>query len=126
MRVGEGRIGDYGLGGGGAGGLGMTEAVCRLLPGGLGNADSAADDSFGFGAGDAAGPMAGLVEGPAFTRPRVWRGHEGPPALLSGDHAAIARARPDSALCRPAQNRPDLCDNLRSPANTQSRDQARR
>lgn len=114
MRVDEVSIGDYVLAGGEPAVLVMTEAICRLLPGVLGNAESAADDSFGFGGGEAAGPMAGLVEGPAFTRPRVWRGHEVPPVLLSGDHAAIASWRRDSALRRTAQNRPDLVERLRS------------
>jgi tRNA (guanine37-N1)-methyltransferase len=101
-------IGDYVLAGGESAVLVMTEAVCRLLPGVLGNAGSAADDSFGGGGG----PMAGLVEGPAYTRPRVWRGLEVPPVLLSGDHAAIARWRRDAALRKTAANRPDLAARL--------------
>jgi tRNA (guanine37-N1)-methyltransferase len=104
MRVDEISIGDYVLAGGEPAVLVMTEAVCRLLPGVLGNAESAGDDSFGAGAG----PMAGLVEGPVFTRPREWRGREVPPVLLSGDHAAIARWRRDEALRRTARSRPDL------------------
>jgi tRNA (guanine37-N1)-methyltransferase len=52
--------------------------------------------------------MAGLLEGPVFTRPRVWRGREVPAVLLSGDHAAIARWRRDEALRRTAALRPDL------------------
>jgi len=108
MRVEEVSIGDYVLAGGEPAVLVMTEAICRLLPGVLGNAESAADDSFGFGGGSSGGPMAGLVEGPAFTRPRVWRDREVPAVLLSGDHRAIARWRRDSALRRTAQNRPDL------------------
>jgi tRNA (guanine37-N1)-methyltransferase len=104
MAVDEVTIGDYVLAGGEPAVLVITEAVCRLLPGVIGNADSAWDDSFGGGGG----PMAGLVEGPAYTRPRVWRGRAVPPALLSGDHAAIARWRRDAALRRTAANRPDL------------------
>jgi tRNA (guanine37-N1)-methyltransferase len=126
MRVEEVSIGDYVLAGGEPAVLVMTEAICRLLPGVLGNADSAGDDSFGFGAGDAAGPMAGLVEGPAFTRPRVWRGHEVPPVLLSGDHAAIARWRRDAALRRTAQNRPDLVEHLRSAEESHDQDRSHR
>ena len=103
-------IGDYVLAGGESAALVMIEAVCRLLPGVLGNERSAADDSFGAGAG--AGGMAGLLEGPVYTRPRVWRGHEVPPVLLSGDHGAIARWRRDAALRRTAQNRPDLAARL--------------
>ncbi len=108
MRVEEVSIGDYVLAGGEPAVLVMIEAVGRLLPGVLGNAESAADDSFGFGGGPSGGPMAGLVEGPAYTRPRIWRDREVPPELLSGDHAAIARWRRDMALRRTAENRPDL------------------
>jgi tRNA (guanine37-N1)-methyltransferase len=108
MRVDEVSIGDYVLAGGEPAVLVMTEAICRLLPGVLGNAESAADDSFGAGAG----PMAGLVEGPSFTRPRRWRDREVPPVLLSGDHGAIARWRRDEALRRTARNRPDLVRKL--------------
>ncbi|HXW46583.1 MAG TPA: tRNA (guanosine(37)-N1)-methyltransferase TrmD [Streptosporangiaceae bacterium] len=108
MRVDEVSIGDYVLAGGEPAVLVMVEAICRLLPGVLGNADSASDDSFGAGSG----PMAGLVEGPVFTRPRLWRGREVPPVLLSGDHAAIASWRRDAALRRTAQNRPDLISDL--------------
>jgi tRNA (guanine37-N1)-methyltransferase len=124
MRVEEVSIGDYVLAGGEPAVLVMTEAVCRLLPGVLGNAESAADDSFGFGvspsgagspqASSPGGPMAGLVEGPAYTRPRVWRDRPVPEVLLSGDHGAIARWRRDSALRRTAQNRPDLVARLAS------------
>jgi len=110
MPVDEVTIGDYVLAGGEPAVLVMIEAVCRLLPGVIGNADSAPDDSFGGGTG----PMAGLVEGPAYTRPRVWRGREVPPVLLSGDHAAIARWRRDAALRRTAANRPDLAARLAS------------
>jgi len=112
MRVEEVSIGDYVLAGGEPAVLVMSEAIGRLLPGVLGNAESAADDSFGFGGDASGGPMAGLVEGPAYTRPRVWRDLEVPPVLLSGDHRAIARWRRDSALRRTAQNRPDLVSRL--------------
>jgi tRNA (guanine37-N1)-methyltransferase len=112
MRVEEVSIGDYVLAGGEPAVLVMIEAVGRLLPGVLGNAESAADDSFGFGGGSSGGAMAGLVEGPAYTRPRVWRDREVPSALLSGDHAAIARWRRDMALRRTAENRPDLVARL--------------
>jgi len=112
MRVEEISIGDYVLAGGEPAALVMIEAVGRLLPGVLGNAESAADDSFGFDGGTSGGPMAGLVEGPAYTRPRVWRDREVPPVLLSGDHAAIARWRRDMALRRTAENRPDLVARL--------------
>jgi tRNA (guanine37-N1)-methyltransferase len=112
MRVAELSIGDYVLAGGEPAVLVMIEAIARLLPGVLGNAESAAHDSFGFGGGSSGGPMAGLVEGPAYTRPRTWRERGVPPVLLSGDHAAIERWRRDMALRRTARNRPDLVARL--------------
>ena len=108
MEVDEVSIGDYVLAGGEPAVLVMTEAIGRLLPGVLGNAQSAADDSFGGGGG----PMAGLIEGPVYTRPQVWRGREVPPVLLSGDHAAIARWRREEALRVTAASRPDLAARL--------------
>jgi tRNA (guanine37-N1)-methyltransferase len=119
MPVDEVSIGDYVLAGGEAAVLVMVEAIGRLLPGVLGNAASAGDDSFGGGGGDGAfggggGPaMRGLLEGPVYTRPRVWREREVPEVLLSGNHAAIARWRRDMALRRTAAHRPDLIPALR-------------
>ncbi len=104
LPVDEVSVGDYVLSGGEPAALVMIDAVARLLPGVLGNSESAADDSFGAGAG----PMAGLLEGPVYTRPRVWRGRGVPDVLLSGDHRAIARWRRDEALRRTAAYRPDL------------------
>jgi tRNA (guanine37-N1)-methyltransferase len=104
MPVDEVSIGDYVLAGGEVATLVMLEAVGRLRPGVLGNASSAPDDSFGA----SAGPMRGLLEGPVYTRPRVWRGQEVPEVLLSGNHAVIARWRRDMALRRTAASRPDL------------------
>ena len=108
MPVDEVSIGDYVLAGGEAAALVMLEAVGRLLPGVLGNACSAEDDSFGW-----TGAMRGLLEGPVYTRPRVWRDREVPEVLLSGHHAAIARWRRDMALRRTAAYRPDLIAALR-------------
>ena len=108
MVVNEVTIGDYVLSGGEPAALVMIDAIGRLLPGVLGNAQSVTDDSFGAGSG----PMADLLEGPVYTRPRVWRGREVPPVLLSGDHAAIARWRRDEALRRTAACRPDLAARL--------------
>ena len=110
MAVDEVSIGDYVLAGGEAAALVMLEAVGRLLPGVLGNARSAGDDSFG---GDGAPAMRGLLEGPVYTRPRTWRERQVPEVLLSGDHAAIARWRRDMALRRTAAHRPDLIRALR-------------
>jgi tRNA (guanine37-N1)-methyltransferase len=112
MPVDEVSIGDYVLAGGEVATLVMLEAVGRLRPGVLGNACSAADDSFG-GDTDSAGAMRGLLEGPVYTRPRAWREREVPQVLLSGNHAAIARWRRDMALRRTAAHRADLIGKLR-------------
>ena len=98
MPVDEVSIGDYVLVGGEAAVLVMVEAVVRLLPGVLGNPASAEQDSFSDG----------LLEGPSYTRPEVWRGHAVPEVLRSGNHAAIARWRRDRALERTAARRPEL------------------
>jgi tRNA (guanine37-N1)-methyltransferase len=107
-RVDEVSIGDYVLAGGEAAVAVIVEAVCRLLPGVLGNEQSHADDSFG-GTG---GAMSGLLEGPVYTRPRQWRGLDAPDVLLSGNHRAIARWQRDEALRRTAVRRPDLIRRL--------------
>ena len=98
MPVEEVSIGDYVLVGGEAAVLVMVEAVVRLLPGVLGNPESARQDSFSDG----------LLEGPSYTRPETWRGLAVPDVLRSGNHAAIARWRRDRALERTAARRPDL------------------
>ncbi len=102
FRVLEVSLGDYVLAGGEVAVLVVVEAVARLLPGVLGNADSSRDDSF------APGEMEGLLEGAVYTRPPVWRGLEVPAVLQSGDHARIARWRREQALRRTAERRPDL------------------
>lgn len=77
-------IGDYVLSGGEVPAMVVIDAVMRLIPGVLGDSESAVDESFG--------PDGGL-EYPHYTRPRVFRGREVPEILLGGDHAAIARWR---------------------------------
>jgi tRNA (guanine37-N1)-methyltransferase len=106
MPVDEVSIGDYVLAGGEVAVCVILEAVCRLLPGVLGNEQSALDDSFGEDG------SSGLLEGPVYTRPRTWRGQEVPGILLSGNHQAIARWRRDQALRRTAAVRPDLVGRL--------------
>jgi tRNA (guanine37-N1)-methyltransferase len=91
-------LGDYVLNGGEVAALAITEAVVRLLPGFMGNPDSLAEESH----------EDGLLEYPVFTKPASWRGHDVPPVLLSGDHAAIARWRHEQAVRRTAARRPDL------------------
>jgi tRNA (guanine37-N1)-methyltransferase len=108
MPVDEVSIGDYVLAGGEAAVVVIVEAVCRLLPGVLGNEQSHSDDSFG-GTGSA---MSGLLEGPVYTRPRSWRGFDVPDVLLSGNHGVIARWQRDEALLRTAVTRPDLISRL--------------
>ncbi len=101
MPVDEVSLGDYVLAGGEAAVLVIVEAVARLLPGVLGNAASAPDDSFGVGPD-------GLLEAPAYTKPASWRGLDVPPVLLSGHHGEIARWRAEQSRERTAARRPDL------------------
>jgi tRNA (guanine37-N1)-methyltransferase len=97
-------VGDYVLAGGEAAVLVMVEAIARLIPGVLGNAESARDDSF------AEGHMQDLLEGPIFTKPAVWRELGVPEVLVSGNHAKIAAWRLEQAKLRTQANRPDLTD----------------
>jgi tRNA (guanine37-N1)-methyltransferase len=101
-RVVEVSIGDYVLAGGEAASLVMIEAVARLLPGVLGNVQSAVDDSFSLDRPGAA------LEGPVYTRPREWRGLSVPSVLLSGDHGEINRWREAESRSRTSKHRPDL------------------
>ncbi len=91
-------IGDYVLTNGAIAAVVLVDAVVRLLPGVLGHEQSAQDDSF----------SAGLLEAPQYTRPAEFRGWKIPEALLSGNHAEIAKWRKEQALKRTKQNRPDL------------------
>jgi len=91
-------IGDYVLTNGAIAAVVLVDAVVRLIPGVLGDEQSAADDSF----------SAGLLETPQYTRPAEFRGWKVPDVLLSGNHAEIAKWRKEEALKRTKQNRPDL------------------
>ena len=91
-------VGDFVLSGGESAALLLIDAVVRLLPGALGDAASAGDESFEHG----------LLEYPQYTRPREFRGMEVPEILVSGDHAKIAAWRREQALERTRQRRPDL------------------
>ena len=97
-RVAEVSLGDYVLGGGEVAVLVVVEAVARLLPGVIGNAESLVEESH----------SAGLLESPGYTKPAQWRGRGVPDVLLSGNHAHIARWRRDQAIRRTAARRPDL------------------
>ncbi|HPY24663.1 MAG: tRNA (guanine37-N1)-methyltransferase [Actinomycetota bacterium] len=101
MRVVEVSIGDYVLAGGEVAALVMIEAVVRLLPGVMGNPLSHIDDSH-------SSENAGLLEGPSYTRPPVWRGLAVPDVLLSGDHGRVASWRREQALLRTRERRPEL------------------
>lgn len=98
LEVREVSLGDYVLNGGEVAALAVIEAVIRLLPGFMGNAESLAEESH----------EGGLLEYPVYTKPATWRGLDVPPVLLSGDHAAIAAWRHDQQVRRTAQRRPDL------------------
>jgi tRNA (guanine37-N1)-methyltransferase len=97
-------IGDFVLTGGELAALVVIDAVVRLVPGVLGNPESAVEESFG-GAGGAR-----RLEHPQYTRPRVYDGVEVPAVLLSGNHAAIADWRAAQALERTRRLRPDLLE----------------
>jgi tRNA (guanine37-N1)-methyltransferase len=91
-------LGDFVLTGGEAAALCLIEATVRLLPGALGDAESAAADSF----------VDGLLDFPHYTRPAEWRGHHVPEVLLSGDHEKIRLFRRKQALAATRERRPDL------------------
>ncbi len=93
-------IGDYVLTGGELAAMVVMDAVIRQLPGALGHALSAEEDSFADG----------LLDCPHFTRPEVWQGREVPDVLLSGDHQRIRRWRLKQALGRTLERRPDLLE----------------
>ena len=95
-------LGDFVLSGGEIAAMAVIDAVARLLPGVLGDEDSAAQDSF----------MEGLLDYPHYTRPESVAGQRVPTVLLSGDHARIARWRYKQALGRSYVRRPDLVSKL--------------
>jgi tRNA (guanine37-N1)-methyltransferase len=104
IEVREVSLGDYVLNGGEVAALAIIEAVARLLPGFVGNAESLVEESH----------QDGLLEYPVYTKPATWRDREVPEVLLSGDHGRIAAWRREQALRRTAERRPDL----RHPAET--------
>jgi tRNA (guanine37-N1)-methyltransferase len=91
-------IGDYVLTNGAIAAVVLVDAIVRLLPGALGDDQSAAEDSF----------TAGLLEAPHYTRPAEFRGWKVPDVLVSGNHAEIAKWRREQSLKRTRENRPDL------------------
>ncbi len=99
-------LGDFVLSGGEIPALALMDALIRRLPGSLGNEASAGEDSF----------AEGLLEGPCYTRPEVYREMAVPEVLTSGNHKAIARWRLKQSLATTWRKRPDLiaCRNLRA------------
>jgi tRNA (guanine37-N1)-methyltransferase len=95
-------LGDFVLSGGEIAAMAVIDAVVRLLPGVLGDAASAEQDSF----------VEGLLDCPHYTRPEVVEGKSVPDVLMSGDHAKIARWRHKQALGRSFMRRPDLLEKL--------------
>ncbi len=95
-------LGDFVLSGGEIAAMAVVDAVARLLPGVLGDAESALQDSF----------MEGLLDHPHYTRPENIEGRRVPAVLLSGDHARISRWRYKQALGRSYLRRPDLLKRL--------------
>jgi tRNA (guanine37-N1)-methyltransferase len=91
-------LGDYVLNGGEVAALAMIEAIARLIPGVIGNAESLVEESHSDG----------LLEYPSYTKPANWRGFDVPEVLLSGNHAAIAAWRHQQQLDRTKAVRPDL------------------
>jgi len=95
-------LGDFVLSGGEIAAMAVIDAVARLLPGVLGDEESAMQDSF----------MEGLLDHPHYTRPEEIDGRRVPDVLLSGDHARIAKWRYQQALGRSFERRPDLLEKL--------------
>ena len=91
-------LGDYVLNGGEVAAIAMVEAIARLIPGVIGNAESLIEESHSDG----------LLEYPSYTKPAVWRELEVPDVLLSGNHALIAKWRKDQQIERTKRVRPDL------------------
>jgi len=98
FRVLEVSLGDYVLNGGEVAAFAMIEAITRLIPGFMGNAESIVEESHANG----------LLEYPSYTRPASWRSLEVPDVLLSGHHARIEAWRREQQLERTRQRRPDL------------------
>lgn len=91
-------LGDFVLSGGEPAAIALLDAVVRLLPGVMGRAESASEESF----------EDGLLEQPQYTRPRTWEGLEIPEVLLSGDHRAMAQWKHDQREALTKGRRPDL------------------
>jgi tRNA (guanine37-N1)-methyltransferase len=91
-------LGDYVLNGGEVAAIAMVEAIARLIPGVIGNAESLVEESHSDG----------LLEYPSYTKPASWRGFDVPDVLTSGNHALIAKWRKEQQIERTKTVRPDL------------------
>ena len=98
-------IGDFVLSGGELPSMILVDAITRLLPNALGDPASAISDTF---SNRSTSYPNGLLEGPQYTRPRVWRNHEVPSVLLNGNHGEIASWQHSESLLRTKARRPDL------------------
>lgn len=94
-------VGDFVLTGGEIPAMVVLDSVVRLIPGALGNSDSALNESF----------STGLLDYPQYTRPAAFRGQAVPEVLLSGDHARIAKWRKERALDKTLRHRPEMAEN---------------
>ena len=109
-------LGDFVLSGGEIAAMALLDAVARLQPGVLGDADSHHQDSFNPA-------LDGLLDCPHYTRPEHWGGESVPAALMSGNHAQIARWRREQSLTLTHAHRPDLLDTARKSGLLDARDE---
>lgn len=91
-------LGDYVLNGGEVAAMAMIEAICRLVPGVVGNPESLVEESH----------EDGLLEYPSYTKPAEWRGRAIPPVLLGGNHGAVRAWRHEQSIARTRRTRPEL------------------
>lgn len=110
-------LGDFVLSGGEVAAMVLLDAVARLQPGVLHDADSHQLDSFNPA-------LDGLLDSPHYTRPEVWQGETVPEALLSGHHARIERWRRDQSLRLTASHRPELIEEARAAGRLSQADEA--
>ena len=125
-------IGDFVLSGGELAAAIVLDAVTRLIPGALGNEDSAENESFsvsqqhalednsGADAMQASSAARGILECPHYTRPQNFRGWEVPEVLVSGNHEEVRRWRERAAIEKTRRNRPDLLASVRQRAHTKN------